>query len=100
MAQGLGTEAADFDVIFEDSERLTDLVGRRLKELVLKLEARPPSENAADIEPFPFDLEEHVPAQNPLGWDGVMGAAGRVNVMVAAKVSVLGRVHPALELHV
>ena len=77
-----------------------DLVGRRLKELVLKLEARPPSENAADIEPFPFDLKEHVPAQNPLGWDGVMGAAGRVNVMVAAKESVLGRVHPALELHV
>src|SRR5207253_11259541 len=67
-------------VIFEDGERLTNLVGCRLKKLVLELEARSPSEDAADIEPFPFDLEEHVPAQNPLGWDGVMGAAGRVNV--------------------
>ena len=100
MPKRLGAEAADLDVILNDCERFADLVWPRLEELVLELEARSPGENAADIEPFPFDLEKHVPAQNPLGWDGVMGAAGRMNVMVAAKVSVLGRVHPALELHV
>ena len=71
---------------------------RRLEELPLEVVARPPGQAAADVQPLALDVQEHVLGEHALGRVGVVGAAGRVDVVVAAVAAVVRRVDPALEL--
>src|SRR5262245_4215369 len=98
MAQRLRAEAADFDVILQDGEWLTDLVRLGFEELPLKFETRAPREVASDIEAFTFHMKKHVFRENAFGRIGVMRTARGVNVVIAAVEAILHRVDPAFEL--
>ena len=65
MAERLRAEAAHLDVVLDQRERLAELVGRRREELPLMIEARPPGQDAADVEPFALDVQEHVGGITP-----------------------------------
>src|SRR5580693_5490330 len=56
VAQRGRAETADFDVVFDDRQRLADLVRRGRIELPLEVVAKSPGENAADVEPLAFHL--------------------------------------------
>src|SRR4051812_35107292 len=70
------------------------------KELVLEIKAGPPSEHAAHVQSFPFNLAKHVRGRNTFGRSGVMRAPCGMNVMVATVVAEIHRVNPALKRHV
>ena len=74
------------------------LCGGRLEELPLEVVARAPGQVAADVQPFALDVQEHVVGEDALGRVRVVGAAGGVDVVVAAVEAVVHRVDPALEL--
>ena len=99
MAERLGAEAADLDVVLQQRQRLAERVGRRREELPLVIEARPPGQHAADVQPLALDLQEHVRRIHAFGRGRVVRAAGRVDVVVAAVEAVRRRIDPALELH-
>ena len=71
-----------------------------LKELPLVAVARSPGEDAADVQPFPLHLAEHVLRKHAFGGAGVVGAAGGVDVMVAGVEAVLPRIDPANQVDV
>jgi hypothetical protein len=98
VAEGLGAEPAHLDVVLEDGERLGQLVRDGLEELPLVVVARPPGEAAADVQPLPLHVEEHVLRQHPLGRGRVVGTAGGVDVVVAAEPPGVGRGDPPLQL--
>src|SRR5262245_59587650 len=54
VAERLGAEAADFEVVFEDGERLAEVAGLGLEELPLIAVTRAPREDRADVEAFAF----------------------------------------------
>ena len=92
------TEAADFQVVLDERFRLADLAGKRVKVVALKIEARSPGEDAADVEALAFDLSEHVDWSHALGRAFVVRTAGSVNVMVARVESEVRRSDPSLEV--
>src|SRR5258705_4281667 len=98
MTKGLRAESADFEVVFHYCERLAQFVHARRKKLPLIREARSPREHATDIQPFAFDLLEHVLRRDALGRTRVMRAASAVDMMVAAVETVRRWFNPAFEL--
>src|SRR5205823_4333386 len=50
------------------------------------------------VQPFALDVQEHVLGKDALGWIGVMGTAGGVNMVVAAVEAKVIGVDPALQL--
>jgi hypothetical protein len=97
VPQRLRAEAADLDVVFQDGERGAQSVGPGLEEPALVVVARAPGQDAAHVQPLAADLFEHVRRFDPLGGAGVVGAAGGVDVVVAADEAKGPRVDPALE---
>src|SRR5690348_7667246 len=73
MPQRLRPETADFQVVFKNRQRLTEIERPRLKELPLIAKARSPSQHRANVEPLAFDLPKHVFGQHALRGAGVMG---------------------------
>src|SRR5688572_12188440 len=100
MAEGLRAKPADFQVVFEDRQRLAQVARLGLKELPLETEARPPSQDRADVEALAFDLTKHLFRGNPFRRHGIVRAAGGVNVVIAAVEAERSRVDPALQLDV
>src|SRR5215831_4818720 len=98
MSQRLRSEAADFEVVLEDGERLADVESLGTEELPLVIVTGPPGENAAHVEPLAFDLQEHICGCDSLSGTRVMRAAGRMDVVISAEEAELGGVDPALEL--
>src|SRR5438876_5829150 len=71
----------------------------RTKEPPLIIEARPPGQDAANVESFPIDLEKHIFRADTFGRTGVMRATRSVNMMIAAVESVVHWIDPTLQLH-
>lgn len=95
MPKLLRAEAADFQVVLEQGAPVGQLVGRWSKELPLMQITRPPREHAADVQAFPFHLQEHVLGPHAFGGARVVGAARRVDVVVAAEETIGLRIDPA-----
>ena len=93
-------EAGDLDVVAQHVGVEGNLVVLAGEELLLVVEARPPSEVRADLQVFAQDVPHHVRRMDALGRVGVMRAAGGVDVMVAGDVAELHRVNPPLDLEV
>ena len=88
MPERFGAEAADLDVVLHQGPRFAAAIGRWGEELALMIEAGPPRQHAADVEPFSLDLAEHVGRIHALGWRRVVGTARGVDVVIAAVVTV------------
>src|SRR5437870_3150831 len=99
MSQVLRTEAADLQVILDDGEGLAQLVHGGFEELPLEIVARTPRQVTAHVQPFALDMQEHVVGKDTFGRIGVVGAAGGVDVVIAAVVAIITGVDPALELN-
>src|SRR5262245_41680012 len=98
VAERLRAEAADFDVVFQNGERLTELGRAGLEELAVEIKTWTPGQIAADIKTFALDVQEHVFGEYTLGWIRVVGTAGGVDVVVAVVETVVHWVDPALQL--
>src|SRR5687768_8782720 len=83
VPQCLRAEAADLQVVLEDRARVAQLMRAWREKTPLIVEAGTPGEYAADIQPFAFDLSEHVLRQDAFGGTVAVGAAGGMDVMVA-----------------
>ena len=83
MARVAGRKTRHFEVVVHQAPRLRQRVVLTREELLLIVVARSPGEHRSEIEGLAFNLPEHVLRQHAFGWILVMGAAGRVNVMVA-----------------
>src|SRR6185503_20257603 len=53
MAERFRAEAADFEIVFHDRERLAQLAHVWREELSLEAETWPPRKHAADVQSFP-----------------------------------------------
>ena len=84
MAERLGAEAADLDVVLHQRPRLAAPVGRRCEELPLMIESGSPRQHAADVEPLSLDLAKHVGRVHSLRRRGVVGTTRGVDVVIAA----------------
>ena len=98
VPERLRAEPADFQVVLQDRPGLAHLVRPGREELPLEGEARSPGEHAAHVQPLAFDLEKHVLRPDALGRGGVVGAAGGVDVVVAAEKAVGGRIDPTFQI--
>src|SRR6266850_653986 len=98
MAERLGTEAADLQIVFHDGEGAAQLVHAGCEKAPLIIEAWSPGEDATNVQPFAFDLPEHILRRHAFGGARVMGATGAVDVMIAGIKTVIGWANPALEL--
>jgi hypothetical protein len=67
VAKRFRAEAADFEVVFHHRQRLAQAVHARREKLSLIIEARSPREDATDVQPFAFDLFEHVLGRDAFG---------------------------------
>src|SRR6476661_5104211 len=92
VAQRLRAKAADFQVVLQTCERLADEVRFRREIATLEIKARPPRQNAADVQSFPLNLPEHVRRRHSFRRRRVVRASGSVDVVIAAEESELRRV--------
>src|SRR5262245_59727517 len=59
VPERLRAEPADFDIIFDDRQRLAQPVGARAEEPALEVVTRAPGQHAADVQALTLDLEEN-----------------------------------------
>src|SRR5262245_2165503 len=60
-------EATDFEIVFHYGQRLAETVYARIEKLSLIVETRSPRKHAPDIQPFAFDLLEHIFRRHAFG---------------------------------
>src|SRR5438874_10457616 len=88
-------EAADLHVVAHDVVLQRQLVDGTLEELLLVVPTRTPGEDAADVEVFADDMPHHVGGGDAFGGSLVVGAAGRVDVVIAGNPAKVGELDPA-----
>ena len=98
MTKRRGSETADFEVVFDQRRWFRNRIGIWFEKLPLMLKARPPCENAADIQPFAFHMRKHVRRIDSDGWKLIVGAARCVNVMIARIKAEGLRIDPPLQI--
>ena len=98
MAGAVRAEAGDFDVVAQQVRIARDFVVLAGEELLLVIEAGSPGEIAADLQVFAQAVADHVLGVHALGRIGIVGTAGRVDVMVAGPPAELRGIDPALDL--
>src|SRR3989442_15005945 len=59
VPERLGTEAADFEIVFHHGQRAAQFADTWLEEAPLVIETRAPGQHAADVQAFPSDLGKH-----------------------------------------
>src|SRR5215203_1386120 len=68
MSALVRAKAAHLDVVTQQVRILRNLVDAAAEKLLLKIEARPPSEIRADFEIFAFAMPKHVLSEHALRW--------------------------------
>ena len=94
----MGTKSAHFDIVAKDPGPGGNDVVLPGEKPLLVIEARPPSEICPHFQILAEHLPHHVGSMNPFSGFGVVGAAGRVDVMIAGDPSEDGRIDPAPDL--
>ena len=93
-------ESGDLHVVPHQVLGRGELVDRTIEELLLGVPARPPAQDAADVQVLSQDVPPHVVGLDALGRALVVGAAGRVDVVIARVPLHRRQVDPTLQLEV
>ena len=77
------TKPGHLNVVAQQVRVLRDFVHLTGEELLLVIETRSPGKITADLKIFPQTVEDHICGADALGRVFIMGAAGRMDMIVA-----------------